>query len=268
MVACARGAWGQAIAHSLEALARARESGDMWSRAKALVTLAEAEAGGGDYRAARRNFAEAITIGINGLGAAHRDRRLGRAGEARRAGRREYGAADHPGACARPRRDTIPHRQTRHAALGGARAAGRPPTRWPISSSRPELDRARRAGPPARRLCGGPRRRCAGPRAARIAPAPRRRRTARGISIVETGATLSAREIEVLQLLIAGANNQSIADALTISPYTVKHHVASILSQDGRGLAHTGRAAWPRAWPRAAERGERVNGAAGDKMTR
>ena len=32
---------------------------------------------------------------------------------------------------------------------------------------------------------------------------------------------------------MAGANNQSIAAALTISPYTVKHHVANILSKMG-----------------------------------
>lgn len=60
LVACAKGAWRDAIAYSLDAVARAREIGDQWTQAKALVTLAEAEAGGGDQTAARHTFREAI----------------------------------------------------------------------------------------------------------------------------------------------------------------------------------------------------------------
>ncbi|GCE19714.1 LuxR C-terminal-related transcriptional regulator [Dictyobacter kobayashii] len=42
---------------------------------------------------------------------------------------------------------------------------------------------------------------------------------------------LSAREQEVLQLLARGASNQEIAEALVVSPGTIKHHVSNILSK-------------------------------------
>lgn len=51
--------------------------------------------------------------------------------------------------------------------------------------------------------------------------------------IAETGAILSPREIEVLRLLIAGANNKMIAGTLVISLNTAKKHVASILDKLG-----------------------------------
>lgn len=54
-----------------------------------------------------------------------------------------------------------------------------------------------------------------------------------GLYIATTGAMLSPREVEVLRLLMAGATNPMIAEALIISPYTVKHHVASILQKLG-----------------------------------
>ena len=44
---------------------------------------------------------------------------------------------------------------------------------------------------------------------------------------------LSARELEVLQLLAAGASNQEIAMALVVTPGTVKLHVSHILSKLG-----------------------------------
>jgi DNA-binding NarL/FixJ family response regulator len=46
---------------------------------------------------------------------------------------------------------------------------------------------------------------------------------------------LSAREREVLAHLAAGARNSEIADALTISHYTVKRHVQNILQKLGVG---------------------------------
>jgi DNA-binding CsgD family transcriptional regulator len=52
-----------------------------------------------------------------------------------------------------------------------------------------------------------------------------------GLSIAETGETLSPREVEVLRMLVAGASNAAIADTLVISRFTVKHHVASILGK-------------------------------------
>jgi predicted ATPase/DNA-binding CsgD family transcriptional regulator/transcriptional regulator with XRE-family HTH domain len=51
--------------------------------------------------------------------------------------------------------------------------------------------------------------------------------------IAETSEILSPREIEVLQMLIAGVSNQAIADALVISLHTAKKHVASILKKLG-----------------------------------
>jgi DNA-binding NarL/FixJ family response regulator len=44
---------------------------------------------------------------------------------------------------------------------------------------------------------------------------------------------LSQREFEVLQLIARGAENAQIAEALHISPRTVKNHVSSILSKLG-----------------------------------
>jgi tetratricopeptide (TPR) repeat protein len=64
MVACARGAWEDAITYSVEAVTRSRDVGDQWSRAKALATLGQAEAGSGDYVAARSHFAKAISVSL------------------------------------------------------------------------------------------------------------------------------------------------------------------------------------------------------------
>ncbi len=47
------------------------------------------------------------------------------------------------------------------------------------------------------------------------------------------GSRLSAREIEVLRLLVSGRRNREIAGALTITEGTVKLHVSSILEKLG-----------------------------------
>jgi DNA-binding NarL/FixJ family response regulator len=44
-----------------------------------------------------------------------------------------------------------------------------------------------------------------------------------------TGAALTPREREVLELLALGMDNQEIATALALSPHTIKNHVSSIL---------------------------------------
>ncbi len=48
-----------------------------------------------------------------------------------------------------------------------------------------------------------------------------------------SGATLTARELEVLQLIVAGKSNKDIGNALFISEATVKTHVNSLLSKMG-----------------------------------
>jgi DNA-binding NarL/FixJ family response regulator len=54
------------------------------------------------------------------------------------------------------------------------------------------------------------------------------------------GHSLTAREAQILQLLMRGLPNKDISDALDISPRTVKFHVSNILSklqiEDRRGL--------------------------------
>ncbi|MDP9354308.1 MAG: LuxR family transcriptional regulator [Chloroflexota bacterium] len=47
----------------------------------------------------------------------------------------------------------------------------------------------------------------------------------------ETFAGLSARELEVLRLLVAGGSNREIADRLFVSPRTVQAHVANIFAK-------------------------------------
>lgn len=47
----------------------------------------------------------------------------------------------------------------------------------------------------------------------------------------QLGHDLSERELEVLALLVEGLSNREIAERLTISPATVKHHVSACISK-------------------------------------
>ena len=58
-------------------------------------------------------------------------------------------------------------------------------------------------------------------------------RLRRGQTAVVPAASLTEREREVLRLVAEGRDNQEIAEALTISPSTVKNHVSSILEKLG-----------------------------------
>ena len=49
----------------------------------------------------------------------------------------------------------------------------------------------------------------------------------------ENPAGLTARQLEVLALLIEGLTNAEIADRLVVSPRTAEHHVAAVLSKLG-----------------------------------
>jgi DNA-binding NarL/FixJ family response regulator len=76
---------------------------------------------------------------------------------------------------------------------------------------------------------------CARPPAPAVAQAPHTKKTpivpVNGLFVAETRETLSPREVEVLQLIAAGANNAAIAQQLVISIHTVKTHVANILAK-------------------------------------
>ena len=58
-----------------------------------------------------------------------------------------------------------------------------------------------------------------------------RRLSAEPVPHAESPSTLSVREREVLVLVAQGLSNQEIGDRLFVSPFTVKRHVANILTK-------------------------------------
>jgi DNA-binding NarL/FixJ family response regulator len=53
---------------------------------------------------------------------------------------------------------------------------------------------------------------------------------------LQTPATLSDREIEIIELVTAGLTNEEIADRLEISKRTVDNHISNILKKAGAGV--------------------------------
>jgi DNA-binding NarL/FixJ family response regulator len=53
---------------------------------------------------------------------------------------------------------------------------------------------------------------------------------------LQTPATLSDREVEIIELVTAGLTNEEIADRLSISKRTVDNHVSNILKKAGDGV--------------------------------
>jgi DNA-binding NarL/FixJ family response regulator len=53
---------------------------------------------------------------------------------------------------------------------------------------------------------------------------------------LQTPATLSDREIEIIELVTVGLTNEEIADRLEISKRTVDNHISNILKKAGTGV--------------------------------
>jgi two-component system, NarL family, response regulator LiaR len=71
------------------------------------------------------------------------------------------------------------------------------------------------------------------PRAAEVVLGRLRRERVEPLPDGRLALELSARELEVLPLIVRGMGNSQIADALGISPRTAKNHVSSILAKLG-----------------------------------
>ncbi len=71
------------------------------------------------------------------------------------------------------------------------------------------------------------------PRVAQLLAAPRRRAVADALGRGAHGERISERQRQVLGLLAEGRSNKEIAEALLLSPATVKTHVAHLLSALG-----------------------------------
>ena len=110
-------------------------------------------------------------------------------------------------------------------------------------------DRARRRRRRAR-CCGAPSTSCAPSAPTRPAAVVARRLRERGAANLPRGpraatrknpALLTARELEVLELVADGLRNRDIAERLFLAPKTVDHHVSAILRK--LGAATRGKAA-------------------------
>ncbi len=63
-VACVREAWADGVTYARQAVARSNDVGEVWSRAKALVALGEAELGSGDAASAGNGYTEALGLSL------------------------------------------------------------------------------------------------------------------------------------------------------------------------------------------------------------
>jgi ATP/maltotriose-dependent transcriptional regulator MalT len=234
MTACAGGAWREALAHSNRAAERSREVGETSGRAKALFALAEAQHGAGDLVAARKSYGEAIRFSVAAqalptvidawLGLATLDVHDHSLGDAL-AILLPF-IRDHPATrrlTAQRAYDLVSKLREEHDAqmiASGERVAATlaPDAVYKLINAYVEGNTSLAS----HRALTEP-----GPEP------PQPDQVVGGMYVADTNETLSPREVEVLRLLSAGASNQVIADTLTISLHTAKHHIANILRKLG-----------------------------------
>jgi predicted ATPase/DNA-binding CsgD family transcriptional regulator/transcriptional regulator with XRE-family HTH domain len=237
MLACARADWPAAIERCRAALLRAGEVGDPWSRLSALVTLGEAEAGNGEYAAARATLLAAIADSLaahvlpTAIDAWIRLAQLDAQGDGRGESLLTILAVvrSHPAAgrlaVARARQlwQALEHQAGPHALAAAEQMAARlsPDDLGALIS-------AYAAGRPAGILATLGELKIENEELSKVATqahAP--------FSILNSQLPdpLTERELDVLRLLAAGRSNQQIADELVLAIGTVKRHVNSILSK-------------------------------------
>jgi predicted ATPase/DNA-binding CsgD family transcriptional regulator len=222
-VALEHGDTGEASYLLLESCEIMRELEDWWSYSRSRAPLVQAQVRRGDLVAAWRGCGELLQIARENTRLALAEVVYGlalvRVAEGRDDEAKQILAA----------LDLVPgeHATLRQATALQAAISSRNTPRQPAASW--QLPLAENVLPWLETLCArepGP---VVSPHA--LTPHERPQSASGGLPIAETGETLSPREVEVLRMLVAGANNAAIADTLVISRFTVKHHVASILGK-------------------------------------